>query len=538
MNAVRPGVFFKIALIDIDPRVPNITTPYAMPRHGVLEVGTAASLAGHDVSVFCESVNGIPWGDLASFDVVGAAVTGSNLSRVEELFVRLRRVAPHVRLVAGGPHATLSPTEVARFCDVVVRDEGELAFPEVLLAFSNGAGLQGIEGISYAKDGYVHHNPRRAFKSSFGRVDDLSLVKGFAKRPVWADVLLRKKYPVGYATTSRGCPFPCTFCYENMIGGTGFRRQPADVFIENVRRRRDFFGITHFWLADSNFTTNPKHCEEIAQALVRADLGCTFSALCRVDAGKRPRLLELLRRAGFVNVTLGMEATTDDRLLDLKKKQSVDEIGAAVRAMHNAGLSVMGLFMVGFDEDDETTADRIVDFCEAHEVDNMSIYCLTEYPELPGRTLPRYRVCETDLDYYTGHHVTTFPLLLPPSALERSVFRALQRFYRPQKIWSNLRRGQLAEAFAGFGIRTILRELAAVSKAHCAKLEALEEPYYKAYGGSSDMKHGRLDLEHLRKHPIVRHPLRADTLAGWDDPEPAPRLVQLRQRPVRIASGA
>jgi radical SAM superfamily enzyme YgiQ (UPF0313 family) len=518
------GHKLRVAVLDIEPRLPTITSQYLMPRHGVLEAGTSASRAGHEVDVFVETLNGIPFDRLEDYQVVGAAVTGSNLSRVAELFGRLRRVAPAVHLVAGGPHATLSPAEVARFVDVVVRDEGELTFPEVLRAFSTGAALDAVAGISFERDGQVIHNPRRPFKATFGEVVDLSLLKGY-RRPSLVGSLLRRRVACGYASTSRGCPFPCTFCYENMIGGTGFRRQPSEIFVENVRRQRDFFGVRHFWLADSNFTTNPKHCREVVSTLLAADLGCTFSALCRVDVGDRPELLADMKQAGFETLVLGMEATDDTKLLDLKKKQSVGEIRRSIEAIHQAGMTVMGLFMIGFDDDDAGTAGAIVDFCEENAVDYLSLYCLTEYPELPGRTLPRYRVCETDLDYYTGHYVTTFPLQLAPSELERTVFAALERFYRPTKLWSALGRKKPIELLKHLALYSQMLEMGAVSRRHQEKLRRIEAPYYGA--------DGRLRVERLQAAPVIRHPLRPDVLAGWSDPA-GPLVTLGRPPPDRV----
>jgi radical SAM superfamily enzyme YgiQ (UPF0313 family) len=313
-----------------------------------------------------------------------------------------------------------------------------------------------------------------------------------------------------------------------MIGGTGFRRQPAEIFVENIRRQRDVFGVRHFWLADSNFTTNPKHCREVVSALLSADLGCTFSALCRVDVGERPELLAEMRGAGFETLVLGMEATDDTKLLDLKKKQSVEEIRRSIEVIHRAGMTVMGLFMIGFDEDDAGTADSIVDFCEENAVDYLSLYCLTEYPELPGRTLPRYRVCETDLDYYTGHYVTTFPLQLPPSELERTVFAALERFYRPTKLWSALGRKKPIELVKHLALYSQMLAMGAVSRRHQAKLRRIEAPYYGA--------DGRLRLERLQAAPVVRHPLHPDVLAGWADPA-GPLVALGRGAPGRVDTG-
>jgi hypothetical protein len=75
----------RVTLVDLDPSLPNLTSQLLLPRHDVLAVGTAAQRAGHALDVFVEAWNGVPSERLHAYDVVGAAVTGSNLRRVDAL---------------------------------------------------------------------------------------------------------------------------------------------------------------------------------------------------------------------------------------------------------------------------------------------------------------------------------------------------------------------------------------------------------------------------------------------------------------------
>lgn len=516
----------RVAFVDLESRLPNITNQYMMPRHGILQVGTATRAAGYEVGVYIESLNGVPYHELLNYDVVGASVTGSNMSRIEALFRSLRRDRPGMHLIAGGPQATLIPTDVARFADIVVRDEGEDAIIEVLRALESGGDLSAISGLSLPRGTRVHHTARRTFSKRPGLVEDLTLLRNFRRKSLPEQIVRDQMLYCGYATTSRGCPFPCTFCYENMIGGTGFRKQPSEVFLDDVRSKRDFFGVRHFWLADSNFTTNPAHCNDILRAIIAADLGCEFSALCRVDVARRPQTLDLMRQAGFKILVLGMESIQDDKLHTLEKRQSVDEIKRAIAEIHRYGMRVIGLFMMGFDEDDADSPDRIVNFCEQNRVDSMSIYCLTEYPSLPGRTLPRYRVCELDMDYYNGHFVTTFPLQLRPSVLEQRVFAALSRFYHPRKMLQALRQADPRQALMLLGHLLQFRKMTAASDVHQLKLRAIEEPYYGA--------DGRLREAFLRENPLLKTPLHPDVLADWQDPAALAPLVSIKPRSTAV----
>ena len=499
----------RVALVDLDARLPNLTSQLLLPRHDVLAVGTAALAAGHDVDVFVEAWNGVPFAALSSYDVVGAAVTGSNLSRVAELFRDLRARRPAVHLIAGGPHATLAPAEVAALADVVVRDEGEVTFVEVLDALARGDDVAGIEGVSYRRAGRVHHNGRRPFVGTT-EAENLDLLTGFRPRSRLRQLFGQGGVYTGYASASRGCPFPCTFCYENMIGGTGFRRQEIEAFVTDVRRKRDLLGTRSFWLTDSNFTTNPQHCRDVLRALIAADLGCTFSALCRTDVGRQPEILDLMKRAGFKTLVLGIEAVDDATLMRIRKKQTVDSTTEAIRRMQQAGLGVYGLFMLGFDEDTVDSPASFVRYADAHDLVGLSIYCLTEYPSLPGRTLPRWRICETDLDYYNGHYVTTFPLRARPSALERAAFTALLGFHHPRRLLGNLARGNWRQAMLHFAHYLQLRKMWRVSLQHQRRLAEIEAPYYRG---------DELQVDLLRARPVVTDPLPPDLLAGWRDPD-------------------
>lgn len=489
----------------------------------MLAVGTAVKAAGYDVDVFVEAWNGVPASELHHYDVVGASVTGSNLSRVAALFSAIRRRSSKALLVAGGPHATLIPTDVAAIADIVVRDEGEETFVEVLGALSRGADVASIAGVSLRRGERTIHAPRRPFRKQGHAPSDVSLLRGFRRRSFLGQLAQGGVY-TGYATASRGCPFPCTFCYENMIGGTGFRKSGTETFIEDVRRKRDLLGAKTFWLADSNFTTHPEHCRTILKAIIDAGLGVSFSALCRADLGDRPDLLELMRKAGFESVILGVEVMSDETLLRIQKKQTVDETSRAIRRIQAAGIGVYGLFMLGFDEDTEASPKAVTTYAEEHDLKGASIYLLCEYDSLPGRTLPRYRICETNLDYYNGHFVTTFPMSVRPSALERASFEALLD-YHPRRILRSLMRRDVAQSAFHLAHHVQLLRMWAISKEHQRALARIEEPYYDG--------RSRLKVDVLRARPLVHKALSPDLLSDWKDPDelvPARPLVQLGRR--------
>ena len=442
--------------------------------------------------------------------MIGAAVSGPNFNAVARFFERARQLNPGVRLVAGGPHSSVSPNDVLSFADVAVREEGEITFVELLEAFEANAPIDEIAGISFKRDGRVVHNRRREFLSQPGTVQKLELLTDFRRLSLPAQILKYRGRYIGQIVSSRGCPYPCTFCYENMVGGTGYRKHAIEPLIEDIRRKKEFFKTREFDFADPNFGANPAHAREVLRAIIEADLGCHFTALCRTDIARHPETLALMKQAGFRSVAIGLESLENLTLASVQKRQTMAEMVTSVARIRSFGIEVFGLFMVGFDGDRAGTPGAIVQFCREHDVCGLSMYCLTEYPGLPGRTIPRHRVCELDLDFSGAHFVNTFPKNVRPSVLERAVYQETLRFYSPQQLLASVfgkRRGLAFQA----GMFYIMRKLARVSEVHQRRLEEIEAPYYD----SQD----RLREDYLRAHPVLKEPLKDDILAHWIDPD-------------------
>ncbi|HLC23522.1 MAG TPA: cobalamin-dependent protein [Dehalococcoidia bacterium] len=121
---------------------------YGAPSLGVHRIASFLRAHGHEAAVWdcnihsAETLDGL----LAdSWDTIGISILNDTLLLSLEMFLRLRREQPNVRLVAGGPEATLNYQEILDNTDVdiVVLGEGELP----MLDICNGKPIGDIEGI-------------------------------------------------------------------------------------------------------------------------------------------------------------------------------------------------------------------------------------------------------------------------------------------------------------------------------------------------------------------------------------------------------
>ncbi|MCK5365564.1 MAG: radical SAM protein, partial [Gammaproteobacteria bacterium] len=124
-----------------------------------------------------------------------------------------------------------------------------------------------------------------------------------------------------------------------------------------------------------------------------------------------------------------------------------DKFRELVDKIHSYGILVFGLFMFGFDTDDETVFDETVAFNIDAGYDMCAYSVLTPYPG----TLTWYemqkdkRMVSYDWDNYDQGHIVYKPNQLTPEQLREGHMRAYSKFYSMPSI---------AQRFPLFGTRS------------------------------------------------------------------------------------
>ncbi len=229
-------------------------------------------------------------------------------------FVRLyKKRHPDVKIVLGGVHVSFQPEEMMKLCpaDIVVRGEGEETLVELIGALDNNRSLDDVQGISYRKDGIVHHTPDRPMIRD---LDDIPFPAYHLLGPIQRYQPLNRRY-VFSIVASRGCPYKCIFCSANKLWRYQRRRSPGNI-LEEIKWITNTFDVGFIRFEDDDLTANREWALELFGLLKEEAI--PFDCLTRIDRVDH-ELLKAMCDAGCQGIYHGIESASP-RLLKLLRK--------------------------------------------------------------------------------------------------------------------------------------------------------------------------------------------------------------------------
>ena len=263
---------------------------------------------------------------------------------------------PKTLVCAGGMHPTAMPKETLdefSALDFIISGEGELALLKIFDHLDKNLSLSSIPGVATRENPEPGGEQIKDLDSlPFPAWDemDLSLFHGiFPHRtklelPMW---------------TSRGCPFPCTFC-ARPLGRDRVNRSVASVMSE-IERNIEEFGCESIAFIDETFIVNKKWSSELFKAMIKRGLNKKINWSCETHVNiTSPELFELMKESGCYYVFFGLENADDSMLRDSGKMSKTATVKNAVKWAKDAGIVVAGSFIIGLPgETDETVMHSI-----------------------------------------------------------------------------------------------------------------------------------------------------------------------------------
>lgn len=388
---------------------------------------------------------------LPSHRTAGVHINVGTISCGLEITRLIRKHAPETKIIMGGPHAGIVYSElIPQYADIVVIGEGELAIGEIL----EDKPLNEISGIAYWQDG-LRTTTRRKMNDD---LDDLPL-------PAWHlfDLFRYKhpghKTPVGYITTSRGCPYSCIYC-TSFVHGKKIRIRSIDSVMKELDQLIYHHQVKEIMISDNNFTFYPERVKRICKAIIaRQYKGVRFNLVNGIRADIYDmEMFMLFQKAGFCYTRLGLESGNQEVLDKIKKKLNITKVQRTVRALKSVGMRVDGVFILGLPYDTVETMQETIDFAIELPLDRALFAIAQPYPgtELFEIVKREGRLLQEDMFMTTisGLHVYYEINDLKRTDVETMLFKAFSQYYL--RLNQFLKMSKTLEGFSFFLIALII----------------------------------------------------------------------------------
>jgi len=539
----------KIRYIEPQPKGATIYEIANLPKLGLPLLAACAREwdPSLDQWIYCELIRGVnvDWDDVLSSDLVCISTTTNTTLEGYAYADRCR--AAGIPVLFGGSHVTFMAQEALKHADFVMRREGHVGYIQLLEWMRRGGSreeLHEIAGLSWLDaDGRRVDNPEAPPASS----EDLDAL------PIPAfDLLEGRERMVTYPLMIKwGCPYDCNFCSVIKMFGRKLRSRSVENVMNELRQVRP----ERVFFYDDIFIVDKKQSKELFRAMIREGITPQWTAQIRADSIYRSKttlepdheLLALMRDSGCYMVYIGFESITQEGLDAYNKKQKVEHITTSIKLLHEYGIRVHGMFVVGADTDTPETVRATVDFAIEHKLDTIQMMMLTT---LPGTAFDMQmraegRVITDDYSLYDGHHCIIAPKQMTPYQLQMETWKGMLKFYSSQgflrlmnrQIITNLGR-ILKLAFSEWRFTTALPRIIFLSltgrggEGFRVIRESLSSAglrtIYEIFGVAAFRKYGRRQLLKFR-HQVdsMRHLDIIKQLPAWTPkprPEPSPSL--------------
>lgn len=363
-----------------------------------LYLGTVLEKSGYRVEIIDERTTSTFKQDVtASIEkespiLVGvSSMTGTQIRGGLEAARAVRHADPRLPIVWGGVHPSLCPDSTLKndLCDLVVVGEGEITLIELADCLREKGDLGEIHGIGYKKNQELRFTDGRAM------IEDLDVIP----RPNYDLVEIGNYFTRAPSTgakqlqmvTSRGCPFDCEFCYNLKFNDQRFRHHSAERVVSNLNDLVKRFDVKAIFIEDDYFFGHPRRVEKICDLLLQENLDLLIQVPCRIDYlyRQKPEMVDKLHRAGFRELWIGVESGSPERLKEILKRTTLDQVRQVNKLMSRSGVYVKYGFMAGFpnEERQETlqTVDFMFELLSTNE--NAGTAPVAIYTPYPGTTL-------------------------------------------------------------------------------------------------------------------------------------------------------
>lgn len=440
---------FKIALVNPGPGdilekgriVANADHVY--PPLGICYLSSILKNENYHVDLIDQAAMGynldeiVKWIKKKDPDVLGFSTLTASGSGISAALtsIEVKKWNPNIEIVFGNRHVNHNDYRILNKypqVDICVRDEGEFTFLDLIRTLEKKLSLKDIKGLTYRDNGKIKRN------------EDRPLIKDLDILPFPDRKALKIEYKGSFGglefapkaftsmTTSRGCPYKCSFCHGERT--VGFRTRS----VENIMKEILFLeseGYKYINFIDDNFTVSKKRVIKLCRLMQKHKLDLDWICEGRVNQVSDEMLREI-QKANCRVFFYGIESA-NQRILDYYKKNiTPSQSILAVRKTRKAKIPfILGSFIVGAPGETFSEIYNTLKFAQKLDID-FPVYNLLG--TMPGTDiwddLVEKNILDEEKYWEEGVHISDIdPNGVPTERISNLILEMLKQFFMNPK---------------------------------------------------------------------------------------------------------
>ena len=320
-------------------------------------------------------------------DVIGLSVRNIDNNDMQEPAFFIKDLLPLIDLVRessespivlGGSAMGVMPEQILQYTGASygVLGDGEIVFPGLLEALSNGGSVERLPGVVWRDRSRIRMN-----REPSGPNSDSCWIPDL---PRWIDL---RAYSSTMATvpiqSKLGCHFKCIYCTYRRIEGSGYRLFRPESVVDAVKRVESM-GLRDLEFVDSVFNSPYDHTMAVLEALARVRHKTRLQSLELNPLGLDDDLVRAMERAGFVGIGITVESASGKVLERLGKGFGETEVHKAAEVVRRHELPCLWIFLLGGPGETKQTVMQTLRFVKEHIRPKDAVFFNTGIRIYPG----------------------------------------------------------------------------------------------------------------------------------------------------------
>ena len=348
---------------------------------GMVYIATSLANAGHETGIIDINAKNLTDDEFKSRiaaerpDYVGFASTSPTHLDACHL-ARLVKEVGDIPVIKGGTHETYCFATTLEYhgeIDFSVIGNGEFTIVELIERLDKEKSVDGVQGIAFRNKGAVKFTSEKTLEKNLDNYPhpDRTLIEPSK----FYNFNIFNGEKTTQASMSRGCSYDCNFCPVDRP----FSFHSADYVLEELRQIQHQGYKAVFW-DDAIFTARKNLVQKILDGVIAEGLEFQMGAQTRADVNIAPKMLELMKKAGFVYISFGMESGDEAILAGYNKRLKVSDVETAVQLSKSHGLQTSVTAIVGAPDETLDSLARTIDAINRIRPDAVSWSAYSIYP--------------------------------------------------------------------------------------------------------------------------------------------------------------